>query len=764
MRNNAVESYLGPRATCKSPFFLFIGDEEYLSTKDYLHQNKLEIIPMSQFCGSSDKIPNIDDLVAYIEESDINTNSKRFVIVGLGEFLGLMGAVFAEDSLRRLFRCNVGGSKVVLLLRGVKTQVENLRIDQRFDERCHAVINNAASDISFTLISSSLGATKIDGFKDLLLELETGRSGNITASTSVEIDDPLYNVRRVSSAYAGVIFHVQNFPLSETSGTQENWLKLLTQLIETDGSLDTVFKKYNFAMIQDRNIRKHLSQASYENWMFFVYLKYNMASIQNAYLKYVLGETINYTSFSSNLLKAIIDILPNDARFDLYWKERKELVANFSDHEISDFILSNRENEADSVYRLTDNTLEERKEIIDWIARNKTIPKIIENIYPQLALYLKTYVFKYPDEELSNLLTKYFEKYKTQKIKNLLDDNFLETVNAFAIERKYTGLPSHSEVLDKIAKRGTKLYWLDALGVEYLAYIENLAKDMGLSISISIVQTELPSITTKNNSFFYDWPNDQRYEKNSDLDDIKHHKSGGYSFEENKNPIHVARELDIVKEVMTFAATELKSKKCARLLIVSDHGASRLAVLCQKEEHIEVKYDTDTKPEASGRCCKLPEQYDQSLPFAAIEDGYLVLADYGRFKGSRRANVEVHGGASLEEVVVPIIVLSLRESKIIVKLLYPKGANYYIVDNKTGGTINFFFNAPAKDVTVVFADKVHYAEQTTSDQHFSVALPELKRAGSYEADVYVDGDSVDTVTIVAQGKSGKVDQAFDDLF
>jgi hypothetical protein len=160
----------------------------------------------------------------------------------------------------------------------------------------------------------------------------------------------------------------------------------------------------------------------------------------------------------------------------------------------------------------------------------------------------------------------------------------------------------------------------------------------------------------------------------------------------------------------------------------------------------------------------LPEQYDQSLPFAAIEDGYLVLADYGRFKGSRRANVEVHGGASLEEVVVPIIELSLREAKIFVKLLYPKAANYYIVDNKNGGTISLFFDAPVKDVTVVFADKVHYAEQTTSNQHFSVALPELKRAGSYEADVDVDGDPLDTVTIVTQGKSGKVDQTFDDLF
>ena len=33
---------------------------------------------------------------------------------------------------------------------------------------------------------------------------------------------------------------------------------------------------------------------------------------------------------------------------------------------------------------------------------------------------------------------------------------------------------------------------------------------------------------------------------------------------------------------------------------------------------------------------------------------------YGRYKGSRSANVEVHGGASLEEIIVPIITLKLK--------------------------------------------------------------------------------------------------------
>ena len=75
---------------------------------------------------------------------------------------------------------------------------------------------------------------------------------------------------------------------------------------------------------------------------------------------------------------------------------------------------------------------------------------------------------------------------------------------------------------------------------------------------------------------------------------------------------------------------------------------------------MEEKYETDTKGEHSGRCCKYFDGCD--IENAIAENGYIILTDYGRFKGSRAANVEAHGGASLEETVIPLITLSLRNS------------------------------------------------------------------------------------------------------
>jgi hypothetical protein len=86
-------------------------------------------------------------------------------------------------------------------------------------------------------------------------------------------------------------------------------------------------------------------------------------------------------------------------------------------------------------------------------------------------------------------------------------------------------------------------------------------------------------------------------------------------------PIHLVKELDIISDVMNRAATGLALRKYKNFLIVSDHGASRLAVLLNKEE----KYETDTKGEHSGRCCKLFTPYD--LPYYSSVNPRLCRGD-----------------------------------------------------------------------------------------------------------------------------------------
>lgn len=167
MQIDSVKSYL--TSTVKTPFFLFVSDGQYLSAIDELKVCGLDFVPMSGFCSGDDKIPDIDGLLSYIEAADVNANGKKFVVTGLGEFLALRGTDEATRTVSRLKDLNVGGAKVVLLLRGLAALIAGLETDPRFDSRRHSVVDSAKCDLSFTLAAPSVGLSALSGFKAMLV-------------------------------------------------------------------------------------------------------------------------------------------------------------------------------------------------------------------------------------------------------------------------------------------------------------------------------------------------------------------------------------------------------------------------------------------------------------------------------------------------------------------------------------------------------------------------------------------------------------------
>lgn len=743
---DSIKKYLN--STVRTPYFLFISDGQYSTAIDELSVLGFDFVQMSSFCNNDDKMPDMDRLFTYIKDVDAKADEKKYVVTGLGEFLAIRGSDEATRTLSRMKDYNVGGVKVVLLLRGLASLISGLQIDPRFDNRRFSIVDKAECDLSFTLAAPSVGLSALSGFKAMLVELENGRCGCVVVNTAVNFDKAIFTVHQISNAYEGIKFLTRGFSLVRAYGSDARWEELLKDLNQSNGSLDEVFGKYDLGNNLESDIYARIAGSDYRNWLYFISLKSKADILQNEYLRFVLDKTSRFEDFAGNILNAIIDIPHMDKRYSSFYHKRKALVEKFPESDIADFVVNSRKVPSESIFKLTDGTRTEREEIIAWLSKFGTVSQLDE-IYPLLAAYLKKYVFKCP--EMADLLTKYFEDYKQQKLSNRLEPEFLERVDEFALSRKYNRLPTRDEILDRVEKSDTILYWLDALGVEYLGLIEALVQRRGLSARISIARAELPTITSINRGFFDAWQG--RKEKNDELDNIKHNDSDGYNYTKNELPIHLAKELEIIAAMIEKAATELALRHCKRFLIVSDHGASRLAVLRRKEE----KYDTDTTGEHSGRCCELFQPYN--LPFAAEENGYLVLADYGRFKGSRAANVEVHGGASLEEVVVPIIELSLKDGRVMVKLV----DETVTVDFHTGTEIKLFFNSPVKDVSVILNGKSYSAFQI-SEHHYSVKLPETKRAGDYSAEVYAGDNLIGNIMFKAQGKSGKVNNAFDDLF
>ena len=736
------------------PFFYTVGDDEYLSTLSSLKEMGLKVIRTSDLCYKEDKYPSIDDLVDLFRTTDVDYRSNRFVVVGLGEYFALRGALFAERELARLKYTSLGTSRVVLLLRGVGAQVDNVvSIDNRiFEQNRIHLSESSVSHISICNVFTADVNGIMIGMKSLLRAFEDGATGQLMVHTNLVLSNSLFAVSMVEDAYALICIREKEFALAREAGTDEYWTKLLKDYSRFNQSFAALFNKHSFSF-ELTTFYNRVNGLSYENWLYFVFLKMNACTITNTYLREVINATSSFGDFKNNVLTYIIHFRHNDNGFDELYRDRKALVRDFDDADISSFIRQNEVDPKEAIYRYTDNTISERKAILSWISKHGMVDQL-DTIYPDLAAYLGRYRFY--STSINDELTEYFELYKKQKVENHVLPSFLELVQKYAQSYLYAKLPTRDSIISAIDdKKHTHLLWIDALGVEYIAYIVELAKKRGLSLKIEIARSYLPTITSINKTFYDQWDGQSKI-KEERLDSIKHKEGGGYYFTKCEEPIHLAAELEVINDAIAYVTKLLSQRDCKKVVIASDHGASRLAVIHKQEIH----YPSDTKGQHSGRCCAYFEDCKSSNCIA--ENGYLVVSDYGRFEGSRAANVEVHGGASLEEIVVPIISITLR-NQLDVEIIVIDKEN--IIANRDGVLLQLYISdVEQKDnVSLIINDKRYYANRE-DETHFSFCLVDIKRAKTYTAEVFDGDDIIGNITFTVKGKLGNRNDDFDDLF
>ena len=120
-----------------------------------------------------------------------------------------------------------------------------------------------------------------------------------------------------------------------------------------------------------------------------------------------------------------------------------------------------------------------------------------------------------------------------------------------------------------------------------------------------------------------------------------------------KVSVYFCDELFIIEDVLQEISLALKSGEIGKVILTRDHGSNRGAVICRGGT-----IKLESTGEHGGRCCKIDER--DSKPSCAFEsNGYFSLTNYERIQGGRLDGVEMHGGATLEEVFVPVIEISL---------------------------------------------------------------------------------------------------------
>ena len=706
-----IHSYL--KSDTPYPYFVSVdGSSEYNSIAiEYMGFTGFTSMHVSDYCEQDDSFPNVDKLIA-----DIRGLESNCVLCGVGESmrLGCTGSHTLLGTLKDLAL----PYKLIVLCRGIKDSIRLIdNSDPKFNARRFAMID-VPIDYYVVRLANDIPWPAELGFRRLLSRLETGLCGEIVAKSELQ----LKNVQEITSCYMMLVREGKVAQINESALPNDCWR----------------------AYLEDDNLEEY----GLREWR--TYLRMLIHGADSPYLSLVMSKSPDYGTYKVMLSQALLSLDDGDPQFCSLYEERKTLLkADVNEADMALYVAEAKQKGARRMLYLTDMTKVERKAIVEDIATHKAIPDALNHIYPALASYLFDYVFTCDRGEL---FTRYFSAYKQLKLTNSITSEFGERVVELAEDghRAYNDLETRNVIVERSYRKDAFLYWVDALGVEYLGYIQQRTQMLGLSMSTGIGRASLPTLTHLNRDFYDGWEGDKYSSKK--LDELKHGGEEGPDSRLGELPIHIVRELEIIDEVLAYAQQHLISREYSSVVIASDHGASRLAVI----KNSESKWAMQTKGEHSGRCCPCNE-IDERPICATEENGYWVLANYDRFKGSRKACAEVHGGASLEEVLVPVIVLSLKDASIEIKCLTDVAYSSF----REKPTIVLFSITPLKSPSVRINGKA-YPAIPTEEMRYEVRFDDISRTGTYTGDVYEGDDLVDEIDFIVQKRTAKTND--DDWF
>ena len=681
---------------------------------------------------------------------DIIREDGNYVVSGFSQGLMLQGEKALDTQIDNLIGYSIYGHAIVLLCQCRHFLEKYLQRDKDRLERRIVFLEGEKTSLPQLRLARSKEECEedySDGIRSLLSCLEKMSDYDIakhpTQYVITSFSEPFFkNSMYAVTASKGVYDNLTK-KFSDLSagtnikmGTEDEWAWLYKQSKKFHSFSELIVKKFG----PTSNLASQIGavfEAGDEKSKWLLWLALGLFGAGgNIYLTSAVANCAVYRDLPHHIYQDLLDVSHDDAQFEEFFAERKLLLSRLPENlpELSAYCNSVGRHGKNAVFYLTDGSEDEEYTFMQTVDHNDwtddELTAAISHAFPELALYMKDFVFDRlntrlteKDAEFRQTLTEYFHRYKIQKVKNRIEEDFLQQVNQLAVDRPFNKLPSRSSIVKNMDKKSVQAYFFDALGVEYLGYIQAKCEEYGLIYEIDIGHCELPSITVKNKEFKHYFETKDI----GDLDELKHH-SQVYDYQTCEYPIHLFRELEIVDRELRRIRSQLIQNSSEKAVIVSDHGASRLAVIYKHENSSPL--ELEEKGQHSGRCC--PSEKDPEIPQAAYEDGYAVLGNYERFRGSRKANLEVHGGAALEEVVVPVITLSLKPDNIV----------YYFVDPvikfkiSQAPTIELFSNTPMNqpilEVEGTFYDGVFQKDK----KHAVFTLTELKKTREYAATVY----------------------------
>lgn len=612
---------------------------------------------LSDFCESPDSTPNINRVMARLRNEN-----KTVLVAPLSEYLRIKPELAASTILRVLtaeYNNNDDGKlRIYFLMYRMKDILRN--IPNNDPRRVDSIIYLSTSeepDYSLTIIQKELKVhlpgNEVFGFKSYLQYWEQNPDMPLILHTKnaiyFEENNFFDNVKVIVNSF-DLLSHSCKLPkfFTKELGSQAYWDNLAKTAVvqgDFDAACKDVLKTNKYtAELFDRWI----TYDDYEQWLLWLWTK---TQGKDSYISVSAYNSSSVNDFIDNLYLGIIKYLHKSTYYTTY-KERENVLIGMKLSIVpAKFWAAISElTKLDALMCLTSNTEVERKAIFEILqsanyAHKDAYVAALRISYPDLANYLECQVVN-PAKMTSDHFS-YFEEYKWLKVTNSLTRDFYEKVQIYARSKGESvfSLWSRREIIDELYDDDTAILFVDGLGAEYIDYLYALFEDLSNKeylISYNVGSAHLPTVTEINKDFLI---NRNVLQPIKQLDELKHSHCA--------YPISIIKELSEINKIRDIVLNSF-SNSIKRIIIAADHGTSRLAVLVRDTEFdYKVKHG-EREIYRYGRYC-IGTDLESELDTAISYDGKLIFADYSRFEQKGAPTNEIHGGASLEEWLVPVI-------------------------------------------------------------------------------------------------------------
>ena len=627
---------------------------EWREMKNFLGTLTTDFIFLSDYCAGSDSLPNLRKL-----RNDLQGITRSVCVLPLSAFLRVNPERAAQEVklFVDVFKGEIYSFRVYFLMYRLKDFFLSLKGTDPRKRECIILSAAATDECSLTIIQKSMqfntAGERVDGFKQYFQRLEESHAATLTLYTAhaVHFQDKNFfdDVKVIANAFDLLrCRYALPAEFKRNDGREDHWQRL-ADLVAASGSFERAFcEEFKVDTFSAMAFKNFGDIEKFRQWLLWLRCKLQGLS----YAARCANAADSSEDFAAQIYEQIF-VCAAEKNFDDLCDERREILSLMKMLPPEHF--GERVKSADKFIALkilTDNSQTERLAVFEILQRvrfseSAAARKILQRTFPALAKYLSEGAAGLTAEQ-----AEYFRRYRWLKVTNRLTEDFNRRVAEIARNADETiyALKSRNEIVGAEYSDKSAIFFVDGLGAEYMNFFAaDFASLAGnFSVKYQVGRCNLPSVTELNKDFLQG-----RNVAGEVLSlDTRKHENLPY-------PENILSELYLLTTLKEKILRAFKGYD--KIILCADHGTSRLAVLARQTNFNAAQPAENRKVYKNGRFADALPHDAENFPNALEHDGKIIFADYSRFAQNGAPGNEIHGGAALEEILVPIISIERRK-------------------------------------------------------------------------------------------------------